>query len=97
VRIGRGNLGLRDPRLIVQGRNALCGMFGGKVPLRAAQVQTGEKPYLIARLGTNRQELLEAASAGSCVEIGSGGRICHLLARLPRHKRPRGDSGGRIR
>jgi len=74
-RIGRGNLGLRDPRSIVQGRNTLFGMFGGKVPLRAAVVKPGEKPYLIARVGINRQVLLEAASAGSCVKFGSGGRI----------------------
>ena len=43
-------------------------MFGGKVPLRPAQVLPGEKPYLIARIGLNRLILLEAA-AGSCVEI----------------------------
>lgn len=33
-RIRGGNLGLRDPRSIVQGRNTLFAMFGGKVPLR---------------------------------------------------------------
>lgn len=73
-RIGGGNLGLRDPRSIVQGRNTLFAMFGGKVPLRPAQVRPGEKPYLIARIGLNRLILLEAA-AGSCVKFGSGGRI----------------------
>jgi len=73
-RIGRGNLGLRDPRSIVQARNALFGLFGGKVPLRAALVKPGEKPYLIARVGINRLILLEAA-AGGWVESGSGGRI----------------------
>ena len=73
-RIGRGNLGLRDPRSIVQGRNTLYGMFGGKVPLHRAQVKPGDKPYLIARVGLNRLILLEAA-AGSCVKFGSGGRI----------------------
>lgn len=72
-RIRGGNVGLRDPRSIVQGRNALFGMFGGKVPLRAAQVRNGEKPYLIARVGLNREVLLQAA--GGCVEFGSGGRI----------------------
>jgi len=77
-RIGRGNLGLRDPRSIVQGRNALFGMFGGKVPLRAAIVKPGEKPYLMARVGINRMVLLEAASAGSCVKSGSGGLSCIL-------------------
>jgi hypothetical protein len=85
-RIGRGNLGLRDPRSIVTGRNTLFGMFGGKVPLRAAQVRLGEKPYLIARVGINREVLLEAASAGSCVKFGSGGSLRTLLARLPRRK-----------
>ena len=74
-RIGRGSLGLRDPRSIVQGRNTLFGMFGGKVPLRRAIVKAGEKPYLIARVGINRMVLLEAASAASCVKFGSGGRI----------------------
>jgi len=54
----------------------LCfGMFGGKVPLRRALAKAGEKPYLIARVGLNREALLEAASAGSCVKFGSGGRI----------------------
>jgi hypothetical protein len=38
-RIAGGNLGLRDPRSIVQGRNTLFAMFGGKVPLRQAQVR----------------------------------------------------------
>src|SRR5262249_55472235 len=74
-RIGRGNLGLRDPRSIIQGRNTLFGMFGGKVPLRRALVKPGEKPYLIARVGLNREVLLEAASAGSCVKFGSGGPL----------------------
>jgi len=74
-RIGRGNLGLRDPRSIVQGRNTLFGMFGGKVPLRAARLKPGEKPYLIARVGINRELLLEAASAGSCVKFGSKGPL----------------------
>jgi hypothetical protein len=48
-------------------------MFGGKVQLRPAQVADGEKPYLIARVGLNREVLLQAA--GSCLECGSGGRI----------------------
>ncbi len=72
-RIRGGNLGLRDPPSIVQGRNTLFAMFGGKVALRPAQVKNGEKPYLIARVGLNRDVLLEAA--GSCVKFGSGGRI----------------------
>jgi hypothetical protein len=74
-RIGRGNLGLHDARSIVQVRNTLFAMFGGKVSLRQALVKSGEKPYLIARVGINREVLLEAASAGSCVKFGSGGRI----------------------
>jgi ATPase subunit of ABC transporter with duplicated ATPase domains len=73
-RIRRGNLGLRDPRSIVQGRNTLFGMFGGKVPLRPAVVKAGEKPYLIARVGLNRLILLEAA-AGNCLQVGSRGRL----------------------
>jgi hypothetical protein len=77
-RIGAGNVGLRDPRSIVQGRNALFGMFGGKVPLRAAQVKAGEKPYLIARVGLNRAVLLKAA--GSCVKFGSGGPLRDLFS-----------------
>ena len=77
-RIGRGNLGLRDPRSIVQGRTALFGMFGGKVPLRAALVKPGEKPYLIARVGLNRNVLIEAAA--SCVKSGSGGPILNLFS-----------------
>jgi site-specific DNA recombinase len=76
-RISGGNLGLRDPRSIVQGRNTLFAMFGGKVPLRPAQVKRGEKPYLIARVGLNRSVLLQAA--GFCVESGSGGMLCDSL------------------
>lgn len=72
-RIRGGNLGLREPRSIVQGRNTLFAMFGGKVKLRPAQVKRGERPYLIARVGLNREVLLQAA--GGCVEFGSGGRI----------------------
>lgn len=72
-RIRGGNLGLRDPRSIVQGRNTLFAMFGGKVPLRPAQLKRGEKPYLIARVDLNGAVLLEAA--GNCVKFGSGGRI----------------------
>jgi hypothetical protein len=70
-RIGAGNLGLRDPRSIVQGRNALFSMFGGKVPLRCAPVKAGEKPYLIASIGLNRTVLLEAAGAASKVVAGA--------------------------
>jgi hypothetical protein len=72
-RISGGNLGLRDPRSIVQARNTLFAMFGGRIPLRRAEVADGEKPYLIARMGLNRAVLLEAA--GMCVKSGSGGRI----------------------
>ena len=45
-------------------------MFGGKVPLRCGPVKPGEAPYLIARVGLNRNMLLEAA-----LKVGSGGRI----------------------
>jgi hypothetical protein len=72
-RISGGNLGLRDPRSVVQARNTLFAMFGGKVQLRPAEVADGEKPYLIARVGLNRSVLLE--TAGSCLQVGSGGRI----------------------
>jgi hypothetical protein len=81
-RIRGGNLGLRDPRSIVQGRNTLFAMFGGKVPLRPAQVTGGERPYLIARVGLNRAVLLRAA--GSCVEFGSGATLVALLLRFSR-------------
>jgi len=77
--IGKRNLGLRDPRSIVQGRNVLFAAFGGRVPLRPAKTKPGERPYLIARIGLNRGVLLEAtASAAGCVKSGSG-RICHLF------------------
>jgi hypothetical protein len=72
-RIRGGNLGLRDPRSIAQGRNTLYAMFGGKVQLRPAEVANGEKPYLIARVGLNRSVLQEVA--GGCFQVGSGGRI----------------------
>jgi site-specific DNA recombinase len=75
-RIGAGNLGLRDPRSIMQGRNVLFGLFGGKVPLRPAPLEVGERPYLLARVAVNRSVLLQAAAnAAGCLEIGSGGRI----------------------
>jgi hypothetical protein len=60
-RITGGKLGLRDPRSILQARNTLYAMFGGRVPLRRTQDAQGEKPYLIARMGLNRAVLLEAA------------------------------------
>jgi hypothetical protein len=72
-RIRGENLGLRDPRSIVQGRDTLYAMFGGKVQLRPAEVADGEKPYLIARVGLDRTVLLEAA--GGCLQVGSGGEI----------------------
>jgi hypothetical protein len=71
-RIGGGNLGLRDPRSIAQGRNTLFAMFGGKVQLRPAHVENGEKPYLIARVGLNREVLLESAGVVSNVVAGAG-------------------------
>lgn len=75
-RLAARNLGLRDPRSIVQGRNLLFGMFGGKMPLRPAETKAGERPFLVARLGLNRTVLLEAAAgAAGCVKCGSGGRI----------------------
>jgi hypothetical protein len=77
-RIRGENLGLRDPRSIVQARNTLFAMFGGKVQLRPAQVANGEKPYLIARVGLNREVLLQAA--GSCLECGSGARYANYLS-----------------
>jgi hypothetical protein len=60
-RVRGENLGLRDPRPIAQGRNTLFAMFGGQVQLRPAQVADGEQPYLIARVGLNREVLLQAA------------------------------------
>jgi hypothetical protein len=74
-RIAGGNVGLRDPRSIIQGRNALFNLFGGKVLLRPADTKPGERPYLVARVGLNRAVLLEAAaSAADYVKSGSGGR-----------------------
>jgi hypothetical protein len=76
ARLRTGNLGLKDPRSIVQGRNTLFGLFNGRVPMRPAVLKPGERPYLIARVGVNRNVVLQAAaSAAGCVEIGSGGRI----------------------
>jgi hypothetical protein len=47
----------------------------GSVATRnSAQVADGEKPYLIARVGLDRSVLLE--TAGSCLQVGSGGVIC---------------------
>lgn len=75
-RIGAGNLGLKTPAGIIQGRNVLFEMFGGKVPLRPAEIAPGERPYLIARVKPNRNVLIQAAvSAAGCLESGSGGRI----------------------
>ena len=73
-RMTGGALGLRDPRSIVQARNTVFGMFGGKVPLRPANTKIGERPFLIARISLNRQVLLDAATA-NCRKLGSGGRI----------------------
>ena len=67
-RVALPNLGLEDPRSILQGRNALFGMFGGKVPLRPKR--DAERPYLVARVGINRAVLLDG-----CRLTGSGGRI----------------------
>ena len=75
-RLGAGNLGLRNPRSVMQARALLFEMFGGKVPLRPGNTNAGERPYLVARVGVNRSVLLEAAaSAAGCMECGSGGRI----------------------
>jgi len=62
-RIGGGKVGLRDPRSIAQRRNTLYAMFGRKCTLPPAQVESGEKPYLIARMGLNREVLLQAVGA----------------------------------
>jgi hypothetical protein len=73
-RRGVGNLGLRNPRSIMQARALLFEMFGGKVPVRPADTNAGERPYLLARVGADRSVLLEAAaSAAGCVKCGSGG------------------------
>jgi hypothetical protein len=67
---------LRDPRLSVQGGNALFGAFGGKVPLRPGVPKAGEKSFLVARLGLNRGILLDAAAGiANCVKFGSGGSL----------------------
>jgi hypothetical protein len=53
-RIGAGNLGLRDPRSIVQCGNVLCNAFGGKVPLRCAPVNVPDRQSRLERHGTVR-------------------------------------------
>ncbi len=73
-RIRGGNLALRDPRSIVQGRNMLLAMCGGKVLLRPAEVKRGEKPYLIARVGLNRTVLRMPPTAVS--NLATGARFC---------------------
>jgi methylase of polypeptide subunit release factors len=86
ARLQTGNLGLKDPRSIIQGRNTLFGLFNGRVPMRPAALKPGERPYLIARVGINRDVLLQAAaSAAGCVENGSGGVIIEppTVLRLP--------------
>ena len=90
-RVALPNLGLRDPRSILQRRNALFGMFGGKVPLRP--VLDTERPYLVARVGINRTALLD-----SCRLTGSGGLLfgCEQSTHPPRcPERPKeiGPSG----
>jgi hypothetical protein len=78
-RIRGGNLGLLEPLSIAHARNTLFAMFGGKVPLRQAVTKPGEKPYLIARVGIDRTVLLQAAAqAANFLQVGSGGRICHV-------------------
>ena len=77
-RIGRGNLGLRDPRSIMQGRNVLFSMFGGKVPLRPGTSKPGRTISITTdRMGLSTVRLRTSASwqnpetlQGS---VGSGG------------------------
>jgi hypothetical protein len=59
-RIRTDHKGLRDPRSIIQGRNTLFAMFGGRVALRPAFTKVGVKPYLIARVGVKREVLLQS-------------------------------------
>ena len=74
--VAHRNGGLRDPQSIIEGRKALLGLFGGKIPLRRAKRKPGERPCLVARVGLNRAVLLEAAaSAAGYVKSGSGGGI----------------------
>jgi len=49
-RIRGGNLGCRIRDQSFRGRNTLLALFRGK-PLRSAQVDPGEKPYLIREWG----------------------------------------------
>jgi hypothetical protein len=81
-RIRTDRKGLRDPRSIIQGRNTLFAMFGGKVALRPAFTKVGVKPYLIARVGVKREVLLQAAAGVSKVVAGAGFDTCLLT--LPR-------------
>ena len=81
-RIRTDHKGLRDRRWIIQGRNTLFAMFGGKVALRPAFTKVGVKPYLIARVGVKREVLLQAAAGVSKVVAGAGFDTCLLT--LPR-------------
>lgn len=72
-RIRAGNSGLRDPRSIIQERNTLFAMFGGKVLLRPAVTKAGVKPYLIARVGVKREVVLQTAAA--CLEAVAAARF----------------------
>ena len=59
---------------IGQVRALIFEMFGGKVPCAGA---IRMPPYLVARVGVNRNVLPKAAaSAAGCVKCGSGGVIC---------------------
>ena len=68
---GTWDCAIRAPSFRVATRCSLCS--AARCRLRPAQVEPGEKPYLIAGVGLNRAVLLEAA--GRCVKFGSGGRI----------------------
>jgi DNA invertase Pin-like site-specific DNA recombinase len=59
-RISRANLGLRDRHSILEARNVVWEMLGGHVMLRPAETKPGERPYLVARVGPNRDVPLDA-------------------------------------
>jgi hypothetical protein len=44
ARLKTQNLGLKDPRSTIQGRNTLSGLFHGRVPMRPAALKPGEGP-----------------------------------------------------
>jgi hypothetical protein len=79
ARLKTQNLGLKDPRSTIQGRNTLSGLFHGRVPMRPAALKPETRRGPISH--SSRGDQSECVIAGCrehgrpCVEIGSGGAI----------------------